>query len=68
MFANISNTKDFEFFSVSLNLLETYSEVTEKLDSKSTQLKIALYKREKRRDGTISLFKCCWLLNSFVCK
>lgn len=48
-----------KFSSVSLNLLEAYSEVTEKLDSKSTQLKIALYKREKRRDGTISLCKYC---------
>lgn len=37
-----------EFSNVSLNLLETYSEVTKKLDSKSIQLKIALYKREKR--------------------
>jgi len=55
MFANVYNTKDFQFSNVSLNLLETYSEVIEKLDSKSTQLKIALYKREKRRDGTIYL-------------
>lgn len=55
MFANVYNTKDFQFSNVSLNLLEMYSEVIEKLDSKSTQLKIALYKREKRRDGAIYL-------------
>lgn len=48
MFAYVSSTKDFKFSSVSLNLLEAYSEIIEKLCSKSTQLKIALYKREKR--------------------